>query len=244
MRRFGIIGMGKMGQAIAAILSSENKLQFDTFNRISNDNETKLKACDVIIEFTTPEAAPGIIKHCIESGIPIVSGTTGWQEYHLHSIIKLCQSKQGKFLYASNFSIGMNITFALNRRLALIMNDYPQYSASIKEIHHIHKKDSPSGTAYTLISDIVDQHKRYTDFELSSDSNPAASEQSILPVQSIREGEVKGVHEVTWTSDSEKITISHEAFDRKIFAEGAIMAAGWLIDQKPGVYTMRDIIEL
>ncbi len=242
MHRIGIIGMGKMGQAISTILSRENKLQFDTFNRLSTDNQEHLKACDVVIEFTTPDAAPGIIKHCIESGIPIVSGTTGWQEYQLHSIIKLCQMKHGKFFYASNFSIGMNITFALNRRLALIMNHYPQFYASIKEIHHIHKKDSPSGTAHTLIGDIVDQHKRYTDFKLTNDEN--ACEDSILPVHAIREGEVKGYHEVTWTSDSEKITLSHEAFDRKIFAEGAIMAAGWLMDQKPGVYTMRDIIEV
>ncbi|MFZ1677745.1 MAG: 4-hydroxy-tetrahydrodipicolinate reductase [Saprospiraceae bacterium] len=242
MHKFGIIGMGKMGQAITAILSGEINFQFETFNRLSVDNLSLLKACDVVIEFTTPDAAPGIIKQCIESGIPIVSGTTGWQEYHLHSISKLCQIKHGKFLYASNFSIGMNITFALNRRLALIMNHYPQFSASIKEIHHIHKKDSPSGTAHTLIGDIVDQHRRYTDFELRNDEN--AGEDSILPVHAIREGEVKGYHEVTWTSDSEKITLSHEAFDRKIFAEGAIMAAGWLIDQKPGVYTMRDIIEL
>ncbi len=242
MHRFGIIGMGKMGQAISTILSRENKFQFDTFNRLSSDNQKQLKACDVVIEFTTPDAAPGIIKQCIESGIPIVSGTTGWQEYHLHSIIKLCQMKQGRFFYASNFSIGMNITFALNRRLALIMNQYPQFSASVKEIHHIHKKDSPSGTAHTLIGDIVDLHRRYDDFEIRNDQK--TSEESILPVHAIREGEVKGYHEVTWTSDSEKITLSHEAFDRKIFAEGAIMAAGWLIDQKPGVYTMRDIIEL
>jgi 4-hydroxy-tetrahydrodipicolinate reductase len=136
----------------------------------------------------------------------------------------------------------MNITFALNRRLALIMNHYPQFSASIKEIHHIQKKDSPSGTAHTLIGDIVDQNKRYTDFEITDDH--LASEASILPVQAIREGEVKGFHEVTWRSESEKITLSHEAFDRKIFAEGAIMAANWLIDQKPGVYTMQDIIEV
>ncbi|MBK9984234.1 MAG: 4-hydroxy-tetrahydrodipicolinate reductase [Saprospiraceae bacterium] len=242
MRRFGIIGLGKMGQAITAILNAENNIQFETFYRLSGDNLSLLKACDVVIEFTTPDASPGIIKQCIETGIPIVSGTTGWQEYHLHSIIKLCQMKNGKFLYASNFSIGMNITFALNRRLALIMNHYPQFSASIKEIHHIHKKDSPSGTAHTLIGDIVDNNKRYTDFEITDEQK--TSKESILPVHAIREGEVKGFHEVTWASDSEKITISHEAYDRKIFAEGAIMAAGWLIDQKPGVYTMRDIIEL
>ena len=122
------------------------------------------------------------------------------------------------------------------------MNDYPQFSASIKEIHHIHKKDSPSGTAHRLIEDIVDQHKRYTDFALTT--NSSEEDATILPVDAIREGEVKGYHEVTWRSSSEEIKISHEAFDRKIFAEGAIMAAGWLVDQKAGVYTMTNIIDL
>ena len=241
MNTYGIIGLGKMGQALTTLLGNEEKLKFHAFNRLTPDNQALLKACDVVIEFTTPEAAPGIIKHCIESGIPIVSGTTGWQEYHLRSILKWTELKTGKFLYASNFSIGMNITFALSRKLAMVMNEYPQFAASIKEIHHIHKKDSPSGTAHTLIGDIVDQHKRYNDFTLNIDQSLNAD---IIPVNAIREGEVKGIHEVTWKSDSEKIVISHEAFDRKIFAEGAIMAATWLIHQKPGVYTMRDIIDL
>ncbi|MEO6132118.1 MAG: 4-hydroxy-tetrahydrodipicolinate reductase, partial [Saprospiraceae bacterium] len=222
MSRFGIIGMGKMGQAITSILSNENNTEFYTFNRISADNELQLKTCDVVIEFTTSEAAPNIIKQCIENGITVVSGSTGWHEHHLNSIIKLCQLNGGKFLYASNFSIGMNITFALNRKLATIMNDYPKFKVFIKEIHHIHKKDSPSGTAHTLIEDIIEQHAGYTNFIL----NPTETEdENLLLVQAIREGEVKGFHEVNWQSDSEKITLSHEAFDRKIFAEGAIMAA-------------------
>jgi 4-hydroxy-tetrahydrodipicolinate reductase len=242
MARIGIVGMGKMGQALATILSQSEEHQFHTFNRITTDQQAQLASCDVVIEFTTPEAAPGIIRHCIESGIAIVSGTTGWQEYHIHSIIKLCQMKHGKFLYASNFSIGMNITFALNRRLATIMNHYPQFKVSVKEIHHIHKKDSPSGTAHTLIGDIIDLHERYNNFEL----NPGhvTTDEDVLPVQALREGEVKGYHEVSWNSGSEEIKISHEAFDRKIFAEGAIMAAAWLTGQRAGVYTMKDIIQL
>ena len=150
--------------------------------------------------------------------------------------------KHGKFLYASNFSIGMNITFALNRRLATIMNHYPQFKVSVKEIHHIHKKDSPSGTAHTLIGDIIDLHERYNNFEL----NPGhvTTDEDVLPIQALREGEVKGYHEVSWNSGSEEIKISHEAFDRKIFAEGAIMAAAWLTGQRAGVYTMKDIIQL
>lgn len=241
MLTFGIVGLGKMGQALSAILSNQTNHSFHTFNRLTPDRQALLETCDVVIEFTTAEAAPGIIMQCLESGVAIVSGTTGWQEYHLQSVIKLCQLKQGKFLYASNFSIGMNIMFALNRRLVSVMNDFPQYNASIKEIHHIHKKDSPSGTAYTLIGDIIDQHKRYSNFELNN--NQSADDASVLQVRAIREGEVKGYHEVTWNSGSEQIRISHEAFDRKIFADGAIMAAAWLVDQKPGVYTMKDIID-
>lgn len=242
MITYGIIGMGRMGQSLSAILANDEEHPFYTFNRLSPESQTQLESCDVVIEFTTSEAAPGIIKHCLESGITIVSGTTGWQEYHLASMIKLCQFKKGKFLYASNFSIGMNITFALNRKLASIMNQFPQFNASVKEIHHIHKKDSPSGTAYTLIGDIIDQHKRYNNFELNSD--PSSADENIFPVTAIREGEIKGYHEVKWDSGSEQIKISHEAFDRKIFAEGAIMAATWLINQHPGVYTMKDMVDL
>jgi 4-hydroxy-tetrahydrodipicolinate reductase len=242
MITYGIIGMGKMGQAITAILSHQEEQQFHTFNRLTPQLQTQLESCDVVIEFTTPEAASDIIGHCIVSGIPVVSGTTGWQENHLATINTICQIKKGKFLHATNFSIGMNITFALNRKLASIMNEYPQFNASIKEIHHIHKKDSPSGTAHTLIGDIIDQHKRYTNFELNNDSNTV--DKNSIPVTAIREGEVKGFHEVIWNSGSEQIKVSHEAFDRKIFAEGAIMAATWLVDQKPGVYTMKDMIDL
>jgi len=240
MASLGIIGMGKMGHAIAALLEADHKATFHTFNRISGENQHILKQCDVVIEFTTPEASPGIIEHCIMTGIPIVSGTTGWQEYHLERIKKVCQMHHGKFLYASNFSIGMNITFALNRKLATIIDAFPQFKASILEKHHIHKKDAPSGTAYTLIEDIIENHSRYDGFEM----NKSVNEPKKINVTAIREGEIKGYHEVSWNSGLEEIKISHEAFDRKIFAEGAILAATWLKGKKPGIYTMRDIIGL
>src|SRR5687768_6390208 len=143
MVSFGLVGMGKMGQAISTILSDDHTTDFHIFNRLTPDLQNLLKECEVVIEFTTAEAAPGIIRHCIESGVPIVSGTTGWQEYHLKTIKNLCLARHGKFLFASNFSIGMNITFALNSKLAAIMNSFPQFKAAITEKHHIHKKDSP-----------------------------------------------------------------------------------------------------
>ena len=242
MKTIGVIGMGRMGQTIASLLETRTDLTFHTFDRISAANEGKLKSCDAVIEFTTPEAAPGVIRHCIGHGIPITSGTTGWHEYHLESILTFCKQSKGTFLYATNFSIGMNIVFSLNRKLASVMEGFPQFKPSIKEIHHIHKKDSPSGTAYTLMEDILVRHHQYSGFILNPD--PGKNTNGRLPVTAIREGEVKGFHQVTWNSGSEQLVIAHEAFDRKIFAEGAVMSALWLTSQTPGIYTMQDIISI
>ena len=238
----GIVGMGKMGQAIAHLLESRQDLNFKTFQRVSVENREALRACDVVIEFTIPEAAPGVIRHCLELGIPVVSGTTGWHEYQLESILSFCKQQHSTFLYATNFSIGMNITFALNRKLAEVMSGLPQFHPSVKEIHHIHKKDSPSGTAFTMIEDILAYHPQYNGIELNGDiHDPSAGK---LPLTAIREGEVKGFHQVTWNSGMEQITLAHEAFDRRIFAEGAVMAASWLRQQPRGIYTMKDIIRI
>lgn len=243
MKTIGIVGMGKMGQSIAALLETQKEVGVQTFQRLSPDQYPSLKKCDVIIEFTVPEAAPGVIRQCIEHQIPIVSGTTGWHEYYLESVISFCEVHQGTFLYATNFSIGMNIIFELNRKLSAVMAALPQFKPSLKEIHHIHKKDSPSGTAYTLLEDIFKQHPEYSGFVLNPDDQRDIPENR-LPVIALREGEVKGYHEVTWNSGDEQLQIVHEAFDRKIFAEGAIMAAKWLMAKKSGVYTMKDIIRL
>jgi 4-hydroxy-tetrahydrodipicolinate reductase len=195
-----------------------------------------------VIEFTTPDAAPGVIRQCLELGIPVVSGTTGWHEYHLDSILTLCRQLRSTFLYATNFSIGMNITFALNRKLAEVMCGLPTFKPSIKEIHHIHKKDSPSGTAFTLIEDIVSRCSRYNGYELNPGEHTVPDYK--LPVTAIREGEVKGFHQVSWNSGLEQISIAHEAFDRRIFAEGAVMAALWLTRQPKGIYTMQDVLNI
>jgi 4-hydroxy-tetrahydrodipicolinate reductase len=242
MTSIGIVGMGKMGQAISQVLDSRTDLKCIPFSRISKDNIAALKACHVVIEFTTPQAAPGVIRQCLEFGIPVVSGTTGWHEYHLDSILAYCKQHQSTFLYATNFSIGMNITFALNRKLAEVMAELPQFKPAVKEIHHIHKKDSPSGTAYTLMEDILSRHLDYTGFEFTAEGKAISSDK--LPVTAIREGEVKGYHEVTWNSGLEKVTIAHEAFDRRIFAEGAVMAAVWLTRQPKGIYTMQDVLQM
>src|SRR6186713_2192765 len=139
MTTIGIIGLGKMGQAIAALLEARHDLKCLPFQRISAEHKHALKTCHAVIEFTTPEAAPGVISQCLELGIPVVSDTTGWHEYHLDSILTFCKQHRSTFLYATNFSIGMNITFALNRKLAEVMSGLPQFKPSLKEIHHIHK---------------------------------------------------------------------------------------------------------
>ncbi len=241
MITIGIVGMGRMGQAIAGLLESKPDISFISFQRISPDNQALLKNCDVAIEFTTPDAAPEVIRHCLDAGVPVISGTTGWHEYHLPAIFSHARHTGGVLLYATNFSVGMNIVFELNKKLASAMKEFPAFRPAVKEAHHIHKKDIPSGTAYTLLEDILTQHTSYYGFTL----NPMTSlESDRISVEAIREGEIKGLHEVSWQSVGEKITIIHEAFDRKIFAEGAVMAALWLTRQKPGIYTMKDIIQI
>ena len=240
-RTIGVIGLGRMGQSIIGLLEERKDLSFHPFSRLKSDSIALLKTCDVVIEFTTSEAAPEVIRTCISNGVPVVSGTTGWHEYHLESILSFCKQQHGKFLYASNFSIGMNITFALNAKLADVLKDYPQFKPAVKEIHHIHKKDMPSGTAYTLLEDIRKQQPGYSGINLN---HAYESDPSLIPVEALREGEVKGIHKVMWNSGEEEITIKHEAFNRSIFASGAIMAALWLYDQANGIYTMRDIIKI
>jgi 4-hydroxy-tetrahydrodipicolinate reductase len=244
MLTIGLVGMGKMGQTIAAMLETRSDLRHYTFQRITSTNEAQLQACDVVIEFTVPEAAPEVIRRCLELNKKVVSGTTGWHEYHLSSIISYCREQHGTLLYATNFSIGMNIVFGLNRRLATLMNQFPQFHPSIKETHHIQKLDKPSGTAYTLVGDILDVNRNYSAFELLENDAAKRPEGDTIPVTSIREGDIKGIHEVTWASPYEKLTISHEAFDRRIFAEGALMAANWLAAKPQGVYTMQDILSM
>lgn len=237
-----IIGMGRMGQAIAAAAAGHPGVRIREVSRLTPADTHLLGGCDVAIEFTTAASAPGIIRQCLEAGIPLVSGTTGWQEAHLASVTNLRQQTGGRFLHATNFSVGMNIIFALNHRLASLMNQYREFSPRVREIHHIHKKDMPSGTAYTLLEGIFDSGPRYRHFHL----NPghAAVGPDEIPLEAIREGEVKGFHEVSWQSGGERLFIGHEAYDRSIFAEGALLAALWLVRQGPGTYTMRDVIRL
>lgn len=234
-----LIGYGKMGQTIEQIALSRGH----SIAHIIDVNQTdKLKAAkaedvDVAIEFTQPESAFENIKTCIENGIPVVSGTTGWLE-RKPEIEALVKAKNGAFFYASNFSVGVNLFFHLNKILARIMNHYPEYKAEMEEIHHTQKKDAPSGTAITLAEGLIAEHKDYNRWLCDQPQEPGA-----LPITSVREGTVPGTHTITYTSDIDDIEIKHTAHSRQGFALGAVVAAEWLKDKK-GSLGMEDMMQL
>ena len=234
-----MIGYGKMGRTIKA-LGLDQGYQFPLIIDIDNSrdlNSEKLSKVDVAIEFTMPSSAPDNIIRCIDLGIPIVSGTTGWND-RFSEIYEYCKKQQGAFFYASNFSIGVNILFALNKQLAKIMNRFSSYRVSMEEIHHIHKLDKPSGTAITLAEQIVVQQRRVKGWSLKDEEDPF-----ILHIDAKREGEVKGKHKVSYESELDSVTLSHNAKSRDAFAAGAMLAAEFIIG-KTGVFGMKDLLKI
>ncbi len=222
-----LIGYGKMGHAIEELAKEaghtitctiDNQTQLET-------SASSLRASDVAIEFTTPSTAAANIEYCLKAGVPIVCGTTGWYDSY-DRLAALCKELDGTLFTATNFSIGMNIMFAINERLAELMHGRDQYRVGITETHHIHKLDAPSGTAITLRQQIA--------------SRLGVSENNIA-IESIREGEVPGTHVVRYDSDIDTITISHEAHSRKGLAAGALMAAEFVCGKK-GIFTMKDLL--
>ncbi|OFY56612.1 MAG: 4-hydroxy-tetrahydrodipicolinate reductase, partial [Bacteroidetes bacterium RBG_13_46_8] len=198
-------------------------------------NEQNLAGVDVAIDFSTPDSAYRNIITCFQSGTPIVSGTTGWLD-RFDEVMQLCREKGHAFFYASNFSLGVNILFNLNRYLARIMNNFNDYDCSIEEIHHIHKLDAPSGTALTLARDLLDTIDRKKQWELN-----LASEPSSLKISAIRENEVPGTHIIIYESAVDSIAIRHAAKNRTGFALGALLAAEFLLGKK-GCFTMSDLL--
>lgn len=236
--KIGLLGYGKMGKAIEQVAEQKGlaiawRVGRDTFATLDHSS---LKKAEVVIEFTRPEAAFSNVMRCLEAGVPVVSGTTGWLN-QLPEAQRFCREKGGALLWASNFSVGVNLFFALNQRLAQLMSNRPEYAASLIETHHIHKLDAPSGTALTLIQDVLDNVPRYHDWSL--DSGTAGE----IPVEAIRSGEVPGTHFIRWQSEVDEISIEHKAHSRLGFAVGAVVAAQWLAD-KQGVFTMRDVLGL
>jgi 4-hydroxy-tetrahydrodipicolinate reductase len=236
-----LIGYGKMGQAIEDIaLKRGHIITCKISSRNLQDfNPRVLQWADVAIEFSTPESAFANISRCIEMGVPVISGTTGWLN-KLDEIRHLCHEKSGSFMYASNFSIGVNIFFEINKRLAQLMNKYEVYDAHVKEIHHTAKLDKPSGTAITLAKDIIEQVERKKVWTISP---PNDNHSRSLYIDAERIENVPGTHIVTYESEIDTIEIKHTAHSRMGFAKGAVLAAEW-IQGKKGIFEMKDMLEL
>ncbi|KAA9356839.1 4-hydroxy-tetrahydrodipicolinate reductase [Larkinella humicola] len=232
-----LLGYGKMGKTIEQIALNRGH---EIAGRIDVNNRSDLDALgkddvDVAIEFSSPEAALDNVRDCLKRGWPVVCGTTGWLE-HRTEIEELCRQQHGAFFYASNYSIGVNLFFRLNKMLARFMKGYPSYHVSMTEVHHTEKKDAPSGTAITLAEGIIEQiptKKRWI--------NDADSQQDAVVIESLREGTVPGTHVVRYDSEVDTIEIKHVAYSRQGFALGALTAGEWLVG-KEGVFGMEDLL--
>ena len=242
--KIALIGYGKMGKTIEKLAIEKGheivfKSDKSNVNAVLNG---EVNQAEVAIEFTEPNSAVDNILACFEHKIPVVSGTTGWLKNKWDDVIKLCNNSEASFFYASNFSIGVNIFFEINERLAQLMNSQGNYQAEIEEIHHIHKHDAPSGTALSIASGIINNSDRYHDWYMKNYEHENL-DASKLPIISKREGEVPGTHIVRYKSSIDDLEISHIAKGREGFASGALMAAEWLIGKK-GVYGMKDLLKL
>lgn len=235
--KIAILGYGKMGKSIAEIAKER---QHDIIY-ITNE-ELDIKAviqADVAIEFSVPEAAFQNISECLKHKIPVISGTTGWLD-KFEVAKKMARENQSKFLYASNFSIGVNLFFKLNTMLAEIMSKQTDYKTSITEIHHTEKKDAPSGTAITLAQQII----KRSDYK-SWSHPPRVEVTHDIPIEALRKKGAYGIHEINYQSEIDNIQIRHEAHSRKGFALGAVLAAEWIVKTKDyGCFSMSDVLDI
>jgi len=237
--RILILGYGKMGKTIEQIALKRNHTVPYKIDLSNQHDLLKLdkSEIDVAIEFSSPESAFENIKICLEKGIPVVSGTTGWLEKK-QEIIDLTNKTKGGFFYASNYSVGVNLFFHLNKILARIMNNFPDYTVTMEEIHHTEKKDAPSGTAITLAEGVI-EHLDRTKKWINEESQTSGE----LPIISKRIDKVPGTHTVDYSTKVDSIEIKHTAHTREGFAEGAVIAAEWL-KGKQGVFGMDDMLKI
>ncbi|MEK6154937.1 4-hydroxy-tetrahydrodipicolinate reductase [Flavobacteriaceae bacterium 3-367] len=231
--KIALFGYGKMGKMIEKTALVRNhtivaKIDVDS-------SETDLSQVDAAIDFSTPDAAFGNIKKCLELSIPIISGTTGWLNDY-DKAVALCQEKNGAFIYASNFSLGVNVFFELNTYLAKMMKNLGEYALSMEEVHHTQKLDAPSGTAISLAEGII-ENSDYESWEREKGS------EKTIPIKSKRIADVPGTHSITYESKVDRIAIEHTAHNREGFALGAVVAAEW-IQGKAGVFSMKDVLNL
>ena len=231
--KIALLGYGKMGKIIEKLAVKKGHTIVSRINQYSSKEEI-LKA-DIAIEFSTPQAAVSNIKFCLENDIPIVSGTTGWLA-HYDKMIKLCENRNGSFIYASNFSIGVNLFFSINEYVSNLMEPWKDYQVSIEEVHHNQKLDIPSGTAVTLAEEII-RNSDKKNWELNG------TEVENINITAKRINDIKGTHIINYDSNIDTILIKHEAHSRDGFALGAILAAEWLVDKK-GIFTMKDVLQI
>lgn len=238
--RIAIIGYGKMGREIHKY-AQESGCEVSVIVDQPHDwqkYDQQIRNAEVAIEFTSPHVVIDNIKRLMDMHVPVVTGTTGWTE-RLPEIEQYCNSRNAGLFYASNFSIGVNLFFALNRYLADLMRAYPEYKPSLEEIHHTQKLDAPSGTAISMLNDILSINKDYKGWKFSSE-NPTEDE---ISVDALRIEGVTGTHKLTYSTPIEKISIEHVANNREGFAKGALLAARWMRDKK-GIYSMNDLLKL
>lgn len=232
--KIALLGYGRMGKAIEGIAKERGH---QIICRIDQDKqEGDLSSANVAINFSVPTAAVTNLKAAFDLGVPVVCGTTGWLD-QLEEVHDYCKQKKSGFLYASNFSVGVNLFFQLNRLAARLMKGQEKnYSAHLEETHHIHKLDSPSGTAISLAEGIAAENDRYNNWSMDDKSDA-------LKISAYREGEVPGTHRITYTSTVDEISIEHKAYSRQGFALGAVIAAEWLNGRK-GIFSMNDVLNL
>ncbi len=229
--KIALLGYGKMGKIIEKL--ALEKGHSVVFKSSSNSSEGDFETAEVAIEFSSPEAAVDNITKALEAGVPVVSGTTGWlQKYD--EMVNLCEKRNGSFITASNFSVGVNLFFSINEYAAKLMAPWKEYDVSIEEIHHTEKKDAPSGTAITIAEGIL-KYSEKQDWKLD------VSDENTLKITAKREEDVKGTHIVSYNSSIDTISLEHVAHSREGFAKGAILAAEFLKDKK-GIFTMKDVL--
>jgi 4-hydroxy-tetrahydrodipicolinate reductase len=229
-----LLGYGRMGQTIEQIAIKRGHtivLKVD-----KDDTSYDITKADVAIDFSIPDVAFNNISMCLNHQVPVISGTTGWL-HDYDKAISLCKEKKGAFIYASNYSLGVNIFFELNKLLAKMMSNLKQYNISLEEIHHTKKLDAPSGTAISLADGIIAEHSKYNKWKLHD------GDETTIPIIAKRIEDVPGTHTVTYESDVDTITMEHIAHNRDGFALGAVIAAEWIVG-KTGIFTMNDVLNI
>lgn len=230
-----LLGYGRMGQTIEKIAIKRGHnivLKVD-----KGDTNYDITKADVAIDFSIPDVAFGNITNCLKNNVPVISGTTGWLDKY-DDAIAICKEHKGAFIYASNYSLGVNIFFELNKTLAKMMSNLKQYNVTMEEIHHTQKLDAPSGTAISLANDLIAKHDSYKAWELDKATNDKN-----IPIVAKRIKDVPGTHTVDYTSEVDTIHIEHVAHNRQGFALGAVVAAEWIVG-KTGVFTMNDVLNI